>query len=49
MQIAAADLKNGKGDVYEGEAKEKAGVTLTLDDNDMVGLISGKLNPQQVE
>ena len=45
------DLKvpNG-GAIYEGNPKEgaKAGVTLTLDDDNMVKLVGGSLNPQQV-
>lgn len=42
------DLKNGSGAIYEGEPKgDKAGVTLTLADDNMVGLVTGKLNPQQ--
>jgi len=42
------DLKNGKGEVYEGEPKnDKAGATLTLDDSNMLPLVTGKLNPQQ--
>lgn len=48
MNFSAVDLKNGKGDIYQGEAKEKAGVTLTLDDDDMISLVGGQLNPQQV-
>lgn len=41
------DLKNGSGAVYEGAAKEKAGCTLTLNDNDVIPLATGKLNPMQ--
>lgn len=42
------DLATGKGEIYEGEPKSgKAGVTLTLDDENMSGLVTGKLNPQQ--
>lgn len=45
----AVDLATGKGEIYEGEPKSgKAGVTLTLDDENMSGLVTGKLNPQQV-
>jgi len=42
------DLKTGSGEIYEGEPKDvKPGVTLTLSDDDMVGLVTGKLNAQQ--
>jgi 3-hydroxyacyl-CoA dehydrogenase/3a,7a,12a-trihydroxy-5b-cholest-24-enoyl-CoA hydratase len=42
------DLASGKGSIYEGEPKAgKPGVTLTLDDANMEGLVTGKLNPQQ--
>jgi 3-hydroxyacyl-CoA dehydrogenase/3a,7a,12a-trihydroxy-5b-cholest-24-enoyl-CoA hydratase len=42
------DLKNGEGSIYEGEPKsDKPGATLTISDDDMVGLVTGKLNPQQ--
>lgn len=48
-QCEAVDLKTGEGSIYEGEPKsDKPGVTLTLSDEDMVGLVTGKLNPQQV-
>jgi len=40
------DLKNGKGDVYEGEPKTQADVTFTLDDEDFVSMIEQKVNPQ---
>lgn len=47
--VLAVDLKNGEGSIYEGEPKnDKAGATLTISDDDMVGLVTGKLNPQQV-
>ncbi|CAJ0571993.1 unnamed protein product, partial [Mesorhabditis spiculigera] len=39
------DLKNGDGTVYEGEAKEKAQVTVTVDDEDFVKLAAGELEP----
>ena len=38
------DLKNGSGSVYTGGAKEKAGCVLTLSDDDMQALASGKLD-----
>jgi 3-hydroxyacyl-CoA dehydrogenase/3a,7a,12a-trihydroxy-5b-cholest-24-enoyl-CoA hydratase len=43
------DLKSGNGKVYEGEPKDgaKPTTTLTLDDDDMVKLVGGQLNPQQ--
>ncbi len=39
-----ADLKNGSGSIYEGAAKEKAGCTLTLSDDDLVALVNGKMD-----
>ncbi|KAG7160939.1 Peroxisomal multifunctional enzyme type 2-like [Homarus americanus] len=43
------DLKNGPGSVYEGTPinGEKPSVTLTLEDDDMVALVTGKLNAQK--
>ncbi|XP_076322897.1 peroxisomal Multifunctional enzyme type 2 [Tachypleus tridentatus] len=42
------DLKNGKGEVYRGSPKnEKAGCILTLEDSDMVSMVTGKLDPQK--
>jgi (3R)-3-hydroxyacyl-CoA dehydrogenase / 3a,7a,12a-trihydroxy-5b-cholest-24-enoyl-CoA hydratase / enoyl-CoA hydratase 2 len=38
------DLKNGSGSVYEGAAKEKAGCTLTLSDDDLVSMVTGKMD-----
>ena len=40
------DLKNSPGSVEES-SERKADVTLTLSDEDMLGMISGSLNPQQ--
>lgn len=40
------DLKNGKGSVSKGSGK--ADCTLTLSESDFVGLMTGKLNPQQL-
>uniref|UniRef100_A0A915HVM3 Peroxisomal multifunctional enzyme type 2 n=1 Tax=Romanomermis culicivorax TaxID=13658 RepID=A0A915HVM3_ROMCU len=48
MSRFTIDLKNGKGYIYEGNPKnESAGVTMTIDDQDMVDLIAGKLNSQK--
>jgi len=41
------DLKNGKGTVGEGK-NEKAECTLTTNDDDFVGMMTGKLNSQQL-
>nr|XP_045609477.1 peroxisomal multifunctional enzyme type 2-like isoform X1 [Procambarus clarkii] len=43
------DLKNGQGSVYEGTPKngERPNVTLTLEDDDMAALMTGKLNAQK--
>jgi (3R)-3-hydroxyacyl-CoA dehydrogenase / 3a,7a,12a-trihydroxy-5b-cholest-24-enoyl-CoA hydratase / enoyl-CoA hydratase 2 len=42
------DLKNGKGEVYPGKVKSgKADITITIQDQDMLDMASGKLNPQQ--
>jgi len=41
------DLKNGKGSVSEGKP-EKADCTLTVGDHDFVGMMTGKLNSQQL-
>jgi len=42
-----ADLKNGKGTVAEGK-HEKADCTLAVGDEDFVGMMTGKLNSQQL-
>jgi len=41
------DLKNGNGDVYQGKAKTRATVTITVTDDDFGRLVDGSLNPQQ--
>lgn len=41
------DLKNGKGQVGQGK-NEKAECTLTTNDDDFVGMMTGKLNSQQL-
>jgi len=42
------DLKVKPGEIYLGEPRgNKADCTLTLEDADMVGLVTGKLNPQK--
>ena len=42
-------MKTGSGDVYEGEPKNgvKPSTTMTIDDEDYVKLVEGKLNAQQ--
>ena len=47
--LTAVDLKNGSGSVYEGEPKagEKPNVKITIEDEDLVALIQGKLNAQK--
>ena len=44
----SVDLKNGAGAVSEGPAKPKADCTLTLSDDDLVGLFNGSLDPMKV-
>jgi len=41
------DLKNGKGSVADGKS-DKAECTLTVGDDDFVGMMTGKLNSQQL-
>jgi len=41
------DLKNGKGSVGSGK-NDKADCTLTVNDEDFVGMMTGKLNSQQL-
>lgn len=47
--LTAVDLSKGPGAVYTGPPKDgtKPNVTLTLEDEDMVDLGAGKLNPQK--
>ena len=40
------DLKNGSGSL-EKDSSKKADMTITLSDDDMMDLVSGKLNGQQ--
>jgi len=46
-QFWTADLKNGKGNVAQGKA-DKPDCTLTVSDDDFVGMMTGKLNSQQL-
>jgi len=47
--LPAADMKTGEGAIYEGAPKNvKADCTIVISDDDMVDLVSGKLNGQQV-
>ncbi|XP_054707762.1 peroxisomal multifunctional enzyme type 2-like [Uloborus diversus] len=42
------DLKTGEGSIYRGPPKSgKADVTLTMDDEDVILMMLGKLNPQR--
>ncbi|XP_071039115.1 peroxisomal multifunctional enzyme type 2 isoform X3 [Parasteatoda tepidariorum] len=46
--IWTVDLKTGSGRIVEGTISGlKPGVTLTIDDEDMFGLVTGKLDPQK--
>lgn len=42
------DLREGQGSVTKGLPKEKADLTLTINDENFAKLVMGKLNPQQV-
>ena len=49
LLFPATDLKNGSGSVYPGEPQQgKAGCTLTLSDDDLVDMVTGKLDGQKV-
>eukprot|EP00877_Chromochloris_zofingiensis_P003673 jgi/Chrzof1/13306/Cz07g28100.t1 len=41
------DLREGQGSVTKGLPKEKADLTLTINDENFAKLVMGKLNPQQ--
>lgn len=43
------DLKTGYGSVIQGtSSKAKPDCVITLDDDDLIGIASGKANPQQL-
>lgn len=45
----AVDLKTGAGSIYRGSPKSgKADVTISMDDEDVILMMLGKLNPQKV-
>lgn len=44
----ALDLKNGNGSIYPGPAKGRADCTLTIDENDSLGMFEGTLEPAKV-
>lgn len=46
MQFLALDLKNGNNYVYEGDPKnnQKPSVTVTVDDDDFLKIVNGKLD-----
>jgi len=46
-QFWTVDLKNGKGNVAQGKT-DKADCSLTVGDDDFVGMMTGKLNSQQL-
>jgi len=46
--VFTVDLKNAPGAVYAGEPKTKADCELTLSDDDFVGLVTKKANPQNL-
>ncbi|XP_036600025.1 peroxisomal multifunctional enzyme type 2-like [Trichosurus vulpecula] len=41
------DLKNGSGELYQGPARGSADTVFTLSDEDFLGVVLGKLNPQK--
>jgi 3-hydroxyacyl-CoA dehydrogenase/3a,7a,12a-trihydroxy-5b-cholest-24-enoyl-CoA hydratase len=48
-RVWTIDLKNGKGDIYEGEPKQgKADVEFSMADEDFANLVARKANPQQL-
>jgi putative sterol carrier protein len=47
-QVWTADLKSGKGSIYQGEPKGKADVEFTMSDDDFAGLVARTANPQQL-
>ena len=45
----AVDLKNGSGSVYPGDPQQgKSGCVFTVSDDDMMDLVTGKLDGQKV-
>ena len=49
LYVTATDLRQGKGSIYRGKPEGgKADCSLTVADDDLVGLATGKLNAQTV-
>ena len=42
------DLKNGSGSITAGESEKKPDCTITISDDDLVKIMKGKANPQQL-